>query len=69
MQYKNVMKFFKNMSDEQKDKIDQIFGDVYDDEKPESRFDAVAHVAAFVISGTDGQPGLTVPDWDLSEVN
>ncbi|EHQ2770445.1 hypothetical protein KRB99_000014 [Salmonella enterica] len=58
MQYKNVMKFFLTMTDEQKAKVDEIFNDVYEYQKPESRFHALAHCAAYVISGTDGQPGL-----------
>ncbi|EJN5909422.1 hypothetical protein ABE356_000214 [Escherichia coli] len=68
MQYKNVMRFFTKLTDEQKAKVDEIFNDVYDFKDPESRFYALAHCAAYVISGTEEQPGLGVPEWDLPDV-
>ncbi|END3518154.1 hypothetical protein ABFK60_001236 [Escherichia coli O13/129/135:H4] len=58
MQYKNVLKFFTNLSDEQKAVVDKIFNNVYDNQEPDSRFHALAHCAAFIISGTDGKPGI-----------
>lgn len=61
MQHKNVLKFFQHLTDEQKQRIDQIFNERYTPQLPGSRFEALGLIAAYVISGGEGDKPDPVP--------
>ncbi|MCK7142562.1 hypothetical protein L8P30_09895 [Enterobacter asburiae] len=55
MQYKNVIKHFAKLTDEQKAMIDKIFNHHWKAENPDTRFNALCHCAAYVISGEEAE--------------
>ena len=54
MQHKNVLKHFQHLTDEQKQRIIEIWDERYTPQLKGSMFDALGFIAAYVISGGEG---------------
>ncbi|EAQ0500015.1 hypothetical protein CTP45_24610 [Salmonella enterica] len=63
MIYSQVLAKFASLTEEQKQEIDNIFNEHYSATRPKTRFDALAHIAAYVITRQKAEESdLTVED-------